>query len=176
MIHLQPSLENSLSYLIPLQEKDFEDLYKVASDSKIWEQHPNKDRWKREVFKNYFAGAIKSKGAFKIIEKKSGDIIGCTRFYDFNEVEKNILIGYTFYGVAYWGKGFNQMVKAAMLDYIFQFVNKVIFHIGAQNIRSQKAITKIGAEKTGEEEVTYYGEQPKLNFVYEIIKENWLSK
>lgn len=176
MVKLQPTLENDLAKLIPLQENDFEDLYQVAADSKIWEQHPNKDRWKREVFKNYFDGAIKSKGAFKIIEKKSGNIIGCTRFYDFKEEDKSILIGYTFYGVAYWGKGFNQAVKKTMLDYIFQYANKVVFHIGAQNIRSQHAILKLGAEKTGEEEVAYFGEQSKLNFVYEILKTNWVNR
>jgi hypothetical protein len=36
---------------------------------KVWEQHPNKDRYQREVFENFFKGAIESKGAFKIVEK-----------------------------------------------------------------------------------------------------------
>ena len=43
MVKLQPTLENDLAKLIPLQENDFENLYQVAADSKIWEQHPNKD-------------------------------------------------------------------------------------------------------------------------------------
>jgi RimJ/RimL family protein N-acetyltransferase len=57
-----------------------------------------------------------------------------------------------------------------MLDYAFQYVNKVYFHIGAFNIRSQKAIEKIGAIKVDEFEVEYYGEDSKLNFVYLIEK------
>lgn len=57
-----------------------------------------------------------------------------------------------------------------MLDYIFQFVSKVYFHIGATNIRSQVAIGRIGAKKIAEQEVTYFGEVPRLNFVYEIRK------
>jgi hypothetical protein len=48
----------------------------------------------------------------------------------------------------------------------------VYFHIGACNIRSQKAIAKIGAVKVDEFEVEYYGEEPKLNFVYVIEKNN----
>jgi RimJ/RimL family protein N-acetyltransferase len=59
------------------------------------------------------------------------------------------------------------------LDYIFQFVSKVNFHIGADNIRSQVAIGRIGAEKIGEQEVTYFGEASKLNYVYEITKAKW---
>ncbi len=166
---IQPQLENEMVILYPLQEEDFEALYIVASNPKIWEQHPSKNRWKKEVFKTFFDGAIQSKGAFKIVEKDSGNIIGSTRFYDFNEQENNIFIGYTFYAVEYWGKGINKSVKALMLDYIFQFVSKVNFHIGADNIRSQIAIGRIGATKTGEQEVTYFGEYPRLNFVYEIV-------
>ena len=55
-------------------------------------------------------------------------------------------------------------------DYIFQFVSKVYFHIGAKNIRSQIAITRLGAEKIAEQEVTYFGEDSNLNYVYEITK------
>jgi len=171
--NLQPVLENDLCILSPLEEKDFDALYKVASDPKIWEQHPNKDRWKKEVFEKFFEGAIKSKGAFKIINKETGEVVGSTRFYDFNKEEDYILIGYTFYAVSCWGKGFNLSVKKMMLDYLFNYVSKVRFHIGAENIRSQIAISRVGAEKIAEEEVAYFGEKPKLNFVYEINKKDW---
>lgn len=116
---------------------------------------------------------MESKGAFKIVDKASGEIIGCTRYYDYNEEENHILIGYTFYGTASWGKGINPQVKKLMLDYIFQFVPKVHFHVGASNLRSQIAISRVGAEKIGEEDVAYFGETPKLNFIYEITKEKW---
>jgi len=170
---LQPILENDLCILSPLEENDFEALYKVASDPKIWEQHPNKDRWKKEVFENFFEGAMKSKGAFKIISKETGAFIGSTRFYDFNPEDDSIFIGYTFYAVSCWGKGVNQSVKKTMLDYLFQYVSKVKFHIGSENIRSQIAISRVGAKKVAEEEVAYFGEKPKLNFVYQINKEDW---
>jgi RimJ/RimL family protein N-acetyltransferase len=172
-IDIQPILEKEDILLLPLDEGDFEAIYKVASDPKIWEQHPNKDRWKKEVFLIFFEGALKSKGAFKVM--KAGEIIGSTRFYDYNPQDDSILIGYTFYGTATWGKGINHAVKSMMLDYIFQFVSKVYFHIGAENIRSQIAITRLGASKTGAEWVAYFGETPKLNFVYEITKSGWFS-
>lgn len=171
--NIQPILENGQIALYPLLESDFEDMYLVASDPKIWEQHPNKDRWKKEVFRIFFDGAMQSKGAFKIVDKSNGKIIGSTRYYDYNSEENRILIGYTFYATSCWGKGINPMVKKLMLDYIFQFVSTVHFHIGAGNLRSQIAIGRLGAEKIGEEDVTYFGETPKLNFIYEITKERW---
>lgn len=174
--NIQPTLENEKTILYPLQEKDFEALYTTASDPKIWEQHPNKDRWKKDIFRTFFDGAIQSKGAFKIVDKATESVIGSTRFYDYNEVENSIFIGYTFYAVEYWGKGINQLVKTTMLDYVFQFISKVYFHIGADNIRSQIAISRLGAEKIAEQEVTYFGEASKLNFMYEISKEKWNRK
>jgi N-acetyltransferase len=171
--NIQPVLENDMVTLFPLQENDFDALYKVASDPEIWKQHPNKDRWKRDVFQTFFDGALQSKGAFKIVDKQSGEIIGSTRIYDYNESEDSTFIGYTFYAVSRWGKGFNLAVKETMLNYLFQFVSKICFHIGAENIRSQIAISRLGAEKIGEQEVTYFGEKPKLNFVYQVEKEQW---
>ena len=172
-INIQPTLENENVILHPLQDKDFDDLYAVASDPKIWEQHPNKDRWKNEVFKVFFDGAMQSKGAFKIVNKASGHVMGSTRFYDHNQEENSISIGYTFYGREYWGKGFNHSVKSLMLDYIFQFVSKVHFHIGAENIRSQIAIGRLGTTKIDEQEIAYFGEQAKLNYIYCLTKEEW---
>lgn len=173
---IQPVLENDVVIMYPLQENDFDALYAAASDPKIWEQHPNKDRWKKEVFRTFFEGAIQSGGAYRIVDKATGQMAGSTRFYDYNENAKSILIGYTFYATAYWGKGLNLAVKRMMLDYIFQFVRQVDFHIGAENIRSQVAIERLGAIKTGEQEVAYFGEASKLNFVYTIMREAWKSK
>lgn len=174
-INLQPTLSNDSVILFPLKEKDFDELYAVASDPKIWEQHPNKDRWKKEVFRTFFDGAMQSGGAFRVVDKASGKTIGSTRFYDHNLEGGSIFIGYTFYSTAVWGRGINPMVKTLMLDYIFRFVDRVCFHIGAENIRSQVAIGRLGAVKVGEEEVRYFGESPKLNFTYEISKANWLQ-
>ncbi|MES2410770.1 MAG: GNAT family N-acetyltransferase [Bacteroidota bacterium] len=168
---LQPTfLQDDLIKLSPLQEKDFESLFEVASNPLVWEQHPNPNRYKLEDFTNYFKGAIESKGAFLIVDTATSETVGCSRYYDYNEEDNSVLIGYTFIGTKFWGNGYNKALKKLMLDYAFQFVDKVYFHIGAFNIRSQKAIEKIGATKVDEFEVEYYGETSKLNFVYLINK------
>ncbi len=169
--NLQPfDLKNETIRLEPLQQTNFEQLYAVASNPLVWEQHPNPNRYKLEDFTNYFKGAIESKGAFLILDAATNETVGCSRYYDYNEADSSVLIGYTFIGTKFWGNGYNKALKQLMLDYAFQFVDKVYFHIGAFNIRSQKAIEKIGAVKVDEYEVEYYGETSKLNFVYVITK------
>jgi len=170
---LQRALENDIIRIDPLKEDDFEKLYAVASDPMIWEQHPNKDRYIREVFETFFKGAIESKGAFLVFDKRTGDPIGSTRYYGYDKDDSSVSIGYTFLARDHWGTTYNRALKIMMLDHAFNYVNKVYFHIGAVNIRSQKAILKLGAEKIDEVEMEYYGEEKKLNYVYQIGKEQW---
>jgi RimJ/RimL family protein N-acetyltransferase len=171
---IQQILENQRVKLVPLTAADFDELYQVASDEEVWAQHPNKDRWKKEVFQNFFEGAVGSKGAFRIIDKTTGETVGSTRFYDYHEADNSIMIGYTFYATRCWGTGLNPAVKKMMMDYAFGYVDKIFFHVGAVNLRSQIAMERLGAKKIAEESVAYYGEAPKLNFVYEIKKEDYL--
>ncbi|MBK8552253.1 MAG: GNAT family N-acetyltransferase [Ignavibacteria bacterium] len=170
---LQPELENDLIKVQPLREDDFERLFEVASDPMIWEQHPNKDRYKREVFETFFKGAMESKGAFLVSDKISGKPIGSSRYYGYNKDEASVSIGYTFLAKDHWGTVFNRSLKMLMLEHAFKYVKIVYFHIGAENIRSQKAIVKLGAEKIDEIEMEYYGEKKKLNYVYKIDANDW---
>ena len=170
MQSLQTYLEDEYVQLEPLKASDFEALYQVASDPLIWEQHPNKNRYQLEPFKKYFEGALLSKGAFIVRDAKTKTLIGCTRFCDYDESTKTLFIGYTFLARTHWGTPCNRSMKRLMIKYAFGFVDKILFHIGAENLRSQKAISKLGIKKIGEEMVAYYGEADKLNFVYCLEK------
>lgn len=174
-MNLQPILENEFVSLHPLKPADFEDLYAVASDPLIWAQHPNPDRYKINVFETFFKGALESGGAFLISDKIAEKVIGCTRFYDYDAQKSQVLIGYTFFARDHWGTTYNKATKTLMLNHAFKSVDHVHFHIGALNKRSQIAIERLGAIKTKEIEVEYYGESKKLNFEYVISKVNWLS-
>lgn len=150
-LNLQPKfLENDLIRLIPLEEQHFEELYNVASDPLIWEQHPIKDRYKKEIFKPFFDAAINSKSSFLILDKKSAEPVGTTRFYDYKPENSNIAIGFTFIGRKFWGGAYNQSTKKLLIDYAFKKVNAILFHVGSENIRSQKAVLKLGATKINE--------------------------
>lgn len=175
MFPLQPLLYDSLVRVEPLTNGHFEELYQVASDPLVWEQHPNPDRYKREIFKVYFDGAMLSGGAFIVRDVLTDEAIGSSRFYDYNEKGSEIKIGYTFLARRCWGGVYNRRLKSLMLAHAFSFVERVIFHIGAHNIRSQKAMERIGGKKTGEENICYHGEQHSLNLVYVIDKRTVLS-
>lgn len=82
------NLQNELIQLIPLKENHFEELYEVANDELLWEQHPNKLRYKRDVFQNFFDGAVLSKGAFLVRDKNTNKVVGSSRFYDYDEKTK----------------------------------------------------------------------------------------
>lgn len=164
--NLQPEiLEDEITKLIPLQESDFDALFEVASDPLIWEQHPMKDRYKKEVFRPFFDAAINSKSAFLILDKETNEIIGNTRFYDYDPEKSSVAIGFTFIARKYWGGLYNKSNKKLLIDYAFQHLDSVLFHIGADNIRSQKAVAKLGAVKIREMSVTSNGvEIPHYEF------------
>jgi RimJ/RimL family protein N-acetyltransferase len=173
-INFQPRLQNKLVLATPLQPADFESLYAAASDPLIWEQHPNKNRYQRAEFENYFKGAIESGGAFLVKDVQTNGIIGSSRYSDYDAATNTVSIGYTFFVRSCWGRGHNYALKQLMLNHIFQYVDTVNFYIGAVNKRSQISIERFGAVKIGEKETAYYGEAPKLDFVYAITKTQWL--
>ena len=92
-------------------------------------------------------------------------VIGTTRFYSFDEKEPSIKIGYTFISYDYWGTSMNYQIKKLMLDYIFQYLDKVYFDIWKENHRSQKSIEKLGGKKLGLEKNNKY--------LYLIKKQVW---
>jgi len=168
--NLQPQiLQDNITKLIPLQENHFEELYKVASDPLIWEQHPVKDRYKIEVFKSFFDIAINSKSSFLILEIETNEIIGTTRYYDYNPEKSSVAIGYTFISRKFWGGEYNKSSKKLLIDYAFQHINSILFHIGTENIRSQKAVSKLGAVKINEMMVSNNGVDLP-HFEYELQK------
>jgi N-acetyltransferase len=150
---LQPTLEGQLIQVRPLRPDDFEALFAAAGDPLIWEQHPESDRYKREVFQRFFDGAIESKGAFAVIERATGKIIGSSRYCNLDAAKGEVEIGFTFLERAFWGGQYNGEMKKLMLDHAFRFVDRVVFVVGSTNMRSQKALQKIGASLAGEKQV-----------------------
>ena len=167
---LQPHLKGDLIELRPLKPEDWDDLFAVASDALIWAQHPENDRYKEDVFKVFFKDALESGGAFVVIDTKTRQIIGSTRFHGYDPEKAEVEIGWTFLARKYWGGRYNREMKQLMLAHAFKFVENVIFFIGENNIRSQKATEKIGAIKDGRVKKVYGNRPPSLNLRYVIKK------
>lgn len=169
---LQPNLVGELLELRPLRPDDFSELYAVASDPLIWEQHPNADRYKEDVFRQFFREALESGGALVATDCKDGKVIGSSRFHGYDQKTGEIEIGWTFLARSYWGGAYNKEMKRLMLGHAFKFVHRVVFLISPQNFRSRKALEKIGGIYMGSK----VGMDGRESVVYEISASAWLRR
>ncbi|MFM9977801.1 MAG: GNAT family N-acetyltransferase [Sphingomonadaceae bacterium] len=146
---MQPVLDDGLVLLRPLCAADWDALFAAASDPLIWALHPAHDRWKESVFREFFDEGVASQGALAIVDKANGAVIGSSRYdirvCDSGEVE----IGWTFLARSYWGGAWNRAIKRLMIAQAFASeFDRVIFLVGETNLRSRRALEKIGARLT----------------------------
>jgi N-acetyltransferase len=170
---LQPSLKGDLIELRPLRPDEFDALFSAAKDPLIWEQHPESDRYQRDVFQKYFDGALESKGAFAIIDRKSGRIIGSSRYCNLDSKNSEVEVGWTFLERQFWGGIYNRELKKLMLDHAFQFVDRILFVVGEKNLRSQKALEKIGARFLKKTELPSRDGALAPNLVFVITRDSY---
>ena len=169
---LQPTLVGDNLLLRPLTGDDWEAMYAVASDPLLWEEHPAWDRYKEPVFREYFAGAMKSRGALAVIDRASGSIIGGSRYANFVPERNEIEIGWSFLARDYWGGTYNREMKTLMLSHAFRFFDSIRFNIGATNVSSRRAIEKIGARLDGDYNAeAINGVPPVLHVIYRLSRD-----
>ncbi len=166
----QSNLMGELLELRALRPDDWSALFSVASDPLIWEQHPARERYKEEVFREFFQGALDSKGAFAVIDRKMGQVIGSSRYCHYDAGKSEVEIGWTFLARSYWGGEYNGEMKRLMLDHAFQFVDRVYFLIGPENWRSRRAVEKIGAVYARDRERTDRNGKSIISVEYELMK------
>ncbi len=145
----QPVIKGDLVELRPLRSEDYEDLYAIAADPLIWEQHPVTNRHEQGSFQGFFREALASGGALIAIDAKTQRVIGSSRFRGYNKERSEVEIGWTFLARSHWGGIYNREMKQLMLQHAFRFVNCVVFLVGLQNLRSQRAVEKIGGVRVG---------------------------
>jgi RimJ/RimL family protein N-acetyltransferase len=166
-VDLQPILRGVRVELRPLRPEDFNDLYAVASDPLIWEQHPDRDRYQKVVFTQFFREALESGGALLAIDAASHRVIGSSRYHGYDEQRSEVEIGWTFLARSHWGGVYNGEMKRLMLRHAFRFVEKVIFLVGPDNLRSRRAMEKVGAVRAG----VRRDATGRENFVYRIARD-----
>jgi RimJ/RimL family protein N-acetyltransferase len=167
---LQPILTGELLELRPLHPDDWDQLFAAASDPLIWEQHPDRHRYKAEVFQKYFQGGLDCGGALVAIDRKTGKMIGSSRYFGYDAEKSEVEIGWTFLVRSHWGGSYNGEMKRLMLDHAFQFVDHVVFLVGPANFRSQKAVEKIGGVRAGERQTTGPDGKIQTSVVFEITR------
>jgi RimJ/RimL family protein N-acetyltransferase len=167
-LHRQPHLLGDLIELRPAAPDDFDALFAVASDPLIWEVHPAHDRWQEPVFRRFFAGGLAPGGMLVAIDRASGAVIGSSR-YDFGRAEADeVEIGWTFLARSHWGGRYNGEMKRLMLDHAFTGVSRAMFMIGETNIRSRRAVEKIGGKLTDRRHHAEMAGKPVTHVIYTI--------
>jgi len=170
----QPILKGDNITLRPLVEADFNELYACASDKMLWAGHPDPDKYKKPVFTEMFDKTMQSGVCLVIADNLNSKAIGWTRYYLAETAPDDISIGFTFLSREYWGGKTNFELKKLMLDFAFTYFKAVWFHVSPLNIRSQKAVKKIGGNFTQEETLSITGKKQKW-FTYKIERDDWLS-
>ena len=171
-LDLQPILEGTLLALRPLRPGDFEALFAVAADPLIWEQHPDHDRWQEPVFREFFREALASGGALLATDRATGEVIGSSRYFGYDAATGVVEIGWSFLARRCWGGTYNGEMKRLMLEHAFRAVPRVIFVVGERNLRSQRAIEKIGGVRTAE--MAEVRGQPRV--VYELTPDRYAGR
>lgn len=172
----QPRLTGAIIALRPTLAEDWPDLYALASDPEVWAVHPAWDRYQEPVFRPYFEEGLASNRALTAIDRATGAVAGWSRFDDGHALPGEMEIGWTFLGRAYWGGAHNSDMKRLMLDHAFRFVSQVIFRVGEHNLRSRRAVEKLGARLTDRFEISGEGERQVKMVVYAIDRETWAGR
>lgn len=167
----QPHLAGSLVEVRPLREADFDDLYAVAADQLLWQQHPARDRYREDVFARYFQEALASGGAVIIAASDTHSTIGASRYHGYSEERSEVEIGWTFLARSHWGGRYNAALKRLMLDHAFRFVQSVIFRVDSENFRSQRAVEKLGGARVG----TSPDADGRESVVYRVAARDWVQ-
>jgi N-acetyltransferase len=171
MLDLQPVLTGSRIALRPLQSRDFEELANAAADPLVWAQHPDPGRSTREGFTSAFADALRSKGCLVAVDGERQAVIGWSRYHSYSPAER-VTIGYTFLARSHWGGATNAEMKRLMLRHAFTDVREVRFTVAERNLRSRRAVEKLGAVLAGAEDTARWGQ---LHVIYRLTPELWLS-
>lgn len=143
---MQPELRGPTLRLRPLAPADQEPLWDVARDPLVWEQHPDKTRAERAGFLRFFQGSLDSRGALAVLELSSGSVIGSSRFYDWDAARREVAIGYTFLARQSWGGAVNREMKRLLIRHAAQWADGIWFHVATTNLRSRRAMEKLGAQ------------------------------
>jgi ABC-type lipoprotein export system ATPase subunit/RimJ/RimL family protein N-acetyltransferase len=145
----QPHLVGELLEVRPLAAADLERLYDVARDPLLWELHPERNRWQRERFEAFFVEALASGGSLAVVDRADGRVIGSSRYHDYDEEHREVEIGWTFLARSHWGGLYNAELKHLMLEHAFRYVDSVVFLVASENLRSRRAVEKLGAVEDG---------------------------
>lgn len=145
MFDFQPILSGERVRLRPVAPQDWEPLFALGGEPDVWADHPARDPYLEANFKTYFEGGL-SRRALVATCISNGEVIGWSRYSDETAGPGEVEIGWTFLGRRFWGGGYNAEMKALMIGHASEHFSRVIFRVGEGNVRSRRAVEKLGAK------------------------------
>jgi RimJ/RimL family protein N-acetyltransferase len=170
-----------------LKADDIPELRSLAKNEAIWEYTRTlliNDTYDQQ-FDNYIQAALDERStggqvSFVMRDAVTHQIMGMTRYYKIEPAHKRLSIGYTWYLPAYWGKVHNKECKLLLLQYAFEQLHyqRVEFEVAHQNLRSQKAVEKIGGVREAllRKHGLHADGTIRHTCVFSIIDEEWPEK
>jgi RimJ/RimL family protein N-acetyltransferase len=180
-------LSGKYVYLELLQPEHVPELARLARDERIWEYTKTliTDERFDGLFEKYIAAALDEKNtgmqvSFVMRDPADGSIMGMTRFYKIEPPHKRLSIGFTWYLPKYWGGVQNKECKLLLLQYAFETLGyqRVEFEVAHQNLRSQKAVQKIGGVPEGRlrKHGLHADGTVRDTMVFSIVDDEWQEK
>jgi RimJ/RimL family protein N-acetyltransferase len=173
-------LENSRVKLIPFTKKYENELRKIIIDDDIKYMSiicKTNDDVRRYVERMVGKRQDNVLYPFIIIDKQTHEVAGSTSFGHINPDNKRLEIGWTWYGRPFRGTGLNKACKYEMLKFAFETMQyrRVQLSADADNIRSQKAIMKLGATREGLFRANYINDrgESRDDVYYSIVHSEW---
>lgn len=177
-------LENDLVLLRPLQSTDFEALlFFSETEPELWKYSlipaNGIENLKKYLDVAFLQRNQKTSYTFVVVSKKENKIVGMTRFYDIQEKQKTLQLGYTWYGKDYQGTNINKNCKYLLLEFAFETWNmeRVEFRADANNTRSIQAMKIIGCTVEGilRSNIMKNETERRDSIVLSILKEEWYN-
>ncbi|HSC83535.1 MAG TPA: GNAT family protein [Pseudomonas sp.] len=143
------TLQQGALRLEPLSEADLPALLALAESNRETQQFmtgTQRPDWYRDALAEH-----RDHHAVAFAIRLAGELVGTTRFFDFNPVLPSAEIGYTWLDSRQHGTGLNSMIKYLLLRHAFEEwqLVRVQLKTAASNLRSQRAIEKLGAQREG---------------------------
>ena len=177
-------LESERVRLEPLDIHHADDLAVAADEAEIWAYMPLaagvvRDDCRGWVEATHRDAADGSQVPFAIVDRLSGRAVGSTRYLNIRRAHRSLEIGYTWLGSAARRTPINTHCKWLLLSHAFDTLGaiRVEFKTDSRNLRSQRALERIGATREGlhRQHMIMADGHLRDSVYYSIIDKEWTA-
>ena len=176
-------LEDELIRLEPITLEHIQQMLPLSSDSDVWrwytEDLTHPEDLKKWMMKLLDASRGGSQMTYAVLSKSTNEVVGSSSYGHIDWEEHCIEIGWTWLAKKYIGTGINKHMKFLMLQHAFSTmqIERLELRTDEDNIRSRKAMEKIGAKYDGtlRSHRATQGGRRRNTVLYSILRGEWPS-